>query len=227
MKRHIAPARAPAGRRPGAHRTAGPSRDRARARPRQPRRVGVRPVAALQPRRPDREVGGDHREDRHDRARRLRDRFVRATADRVAPAGAVDRLGRQRGRAEGHLDRRGDPHRRGLAVSVPRPAGVGQGLHLPRPADLLRRLDRRLVGLGVLGGAGADDRGQGARWAAARRHLAADDHRAGGRRARPGGRRLCAGEPQRRRDGGAAGGAWHDARGADRRRAGGGRLGWR
>ena len=44
---------------------------------------------------------------------------------------------------EGDVDRRPRPDRRGLAVPVPRPAGVDRDVHVQRPADLLGRLDRR------------------------------------------------------------------------------------
>ena len=39
------------------------------------------------------------------------------------------------------------PYRRGLAVPVPRAAGLGRDVHVPGPADVLERLDRQLVGL--------------------------------------------------------------------------------
>ncbi len=58
---------------------------------------------------------------------------------------AADGLRRQRGDPEGDLDRRQRADRRGLASSgsSPRPR-LERDLHLQRPADLLRRHDRRL-----------------------------------------------------------------------------------
>ena len=52
----------------------------------------------------------------------------------------------------GHTRDRG-----GFAVPVPRPARLDRHLHLHRPADLLRRLARRLVGTGDGGRAGSAD----------------------------------------------------------------------
>ena len=106
--------------------------------------------------------------------------------------------GEERGRHAGHVDGRQDADRTGFAVPVPGPAGVGQDLHVPRPADLLRRLDRQLVGLGVVRRARAHDRRQGlAR--RLERHFGAHDRRADRRRARAGGGRDRPGRARSRR----------------------------
>ena len=168
------------------------------ARTRQPGRVGEGRAAALQPGCADREGERDNQQGRDDRSIRVRDRLVRAAAPRVDTASAPDRLRGGRGRHAGDLDGGQDADRPGFAVSVPRPAGVGQDLHVPRPADLLRRLDRQLVGVGVVRRARADDRGQGLA-GRLQRNLGADDRRADRRRARAGGGRDRPGRTRSRR----------------------------
>ena len=132
---------------------------------------------------PTEKENADDREGRDDRPGRVRDRLVRAAATGVDAARAPDRVGRQRGRHRGDVDGRQDADRRGLAVSVPRAARIGQDLHVPGTADVFRRVDRELVGVGVLRRARADDRSQGL---ARRRELdlGADDRRAGRRSTR-------------------------------------------
>ncbi len=101
-----------------------------RPRPRQPADRVSGEAPALQPRRPDREGRRDDDEDRADRAAGLLDRLVRRRA-RAGRACSADRLGRERGDPEGHLDRRQRPDRRGLALPVPRAAREERHLHVP------------------------------------------------------------------------------------------------
>ena len=76
------------------------------------------------------------------------------------------------------------------AVPVPRHPGLEQDVHVHRPPDVLRRIDRQLVGTRVLGFAGSVDRSQEQpQW---RRRIRADDRRADRRRARAARRRLRA-----------------------------------
>src|SRR5581483_2398789 len=91
---------------------------------------------------------------------------------------------------QGHLDRRSDADRPGLAVPVPGPTGVGQDVHVPGGADLLGRLDRQLGGRGSIGRSRADDRG--GKLARRRRGVGADDRRPRGRCARAARRRVRA-----------------------------------
>ena len=51
----------------------------------------------------------------------------------------------------------GKTHRRGLAVPVPRRTGLGEDVHVPGAADVLRRVDRHVVGTRVRGRAGSGD----------------------------------------------------------------------
>ena len=89
--------------------------------------------------------------------------------------------------------RRQRADRRGRRVLVPRQPDASEDLHVRRPADLLRRLGRRLVGPRVLRHAGADGRGEVV--ARRRRQLDARDRRARRRRRRRRARRSSRSSP--------------------------------
>ena len=80
---------------------------------------------------------------------------------RLEARDTADGLGRGRRHPEGDVDRRqrADRTRTPSSSSSPAPARR-QDLHVRRPPDLLGRIDRRLVGAGVVRHARADDRGQ-------------------------------------------------------------------
>src|SRR5262249_30949606 len=97
---------------------------------------------------------------------------------------------------EGHVDRRPHAEQGGFAVPVPRRRIVGADVHLPGPADLLRRIDRRLERRGVVRHSGPHDRGR--KDARRRQYLDADRDRPRPRRARRGRRGDRALRPRRR-----------------------------
>ena len=142
---------------------------------------------------------------------RVRDRLVRAAAARLAPAGAADRLGRQRRDHEGDLDRRAArrPGRTRCFSSSPSPR---------RPQTYTFQVEQTYSDGSIVNWAGPESSAAPAPTIEAESSLGgggvvgADDHRADRRRARPARRRVRA-----RRAAAAGSGRWHEHAGADRR----------
>ena len=86
-------------------------------------------------------------------------------------------VGRQRGGHEGDVDGRQRRRPATTRSSSSSRSRRREDVHVPGRADVFGRVDRGLVGPGVVGGAGADDRGE--ELARRRRLVDADDHRAG------------------------------------------------